>query len=108
MARYGTDKPDMRFGMELVDLSEVFAATEFRGFQQDAVKAIRVPGAADLGRNQLDALIDRAKALGAAGLVWMKVGEGGAIDVAGRQVLQRGRADGSGRRAAAPSRATCS
>ncbi len=79
-ARYGTDKPDVRFGLELVDLSEVFAATEFRGFQQDAVKAIRVPGAADLGRNQLDALIDRAKALGAAGLVWVKVGEGGAID----------------------------
>ncbi len=84
MERYGSDKPDVRFGMELVELGEVFAATEFRAFQQDAVKGIRVAGAgggdAALSRSQLDALTDRAKKLGAAGLVWMRVGEHDALD----------------------------
>jgi aspartyl-tRNA synthetase len=80
MERYGSDKPDTRFGMALVDLGEVFAATEFRAFQQDAVKGIRVPGGASMSRSQLDALTDRAKSLGAAGLVWMRVGEQGALD----------------------------
>jgi aspartyl-tRNA synthetase len=77
---YGSDKPDLRFGLELRDLSEVFAATEFRAFQQDAVKGIRVPGEGELGRGRLDALIERAKELGAAGLVWMRVREHGALD----------------------------
>ena len=80
MARYGSDKPDLRFGLELVDVSEPFAATEFRAFQADVVFAIRVPGGADFPRNRLDGLIDRAKQLGAAGLVWMRVQEGGALD----------------------------
>jgi aspartyl-tRNA synthetase len=79
-ARFGTDKPDLRFGLELVDLGDVFAATDFRAFQADAVKGIRVPGQGELGRARLDALIDRAKALGAAGLVWMRVGEGRVLD----------------------------
>jgi aspartyl-tRNA synthetase len=78
--RYGSDKPDLRFGLELADLNHVFAATEFRALQQESVKAIRVPGAGDLGRGRLDALIERAKSLGAAGLVWIRVGEGGALD----------------------------
>jgi aspartyl-tRNA synthetase len=80
MERYGTDKPDLRFGLELVDVTEVFAATEFRAFRADVVKAICVPGAADLGRNRLDALIERAKSLGAAGLVWMRVQDNGVLD----------------------------
>ena len=42
--RFGTDKPDLRFGVELVDVGEVFEATEFRAFQASAVKGIRVPG----------------------------------------------------------------
>ena len=50
MERFGTDKPDVRFGMELVDLTEVFAATEFQAFQADAVKGIRVPGEGDMSR----------------------------------------------------------
>jgi aspartyl-tRNA synthetase len=79
-ARFGTDKPDLRFGLELVDLGDVFATTGFRAFQADAVKGIRVPGQGELGRARLDALIDRAKALGAAGLVWMRVGEGRVLD----------------------------
>jgi aspartyl-tRNA synthetase len=80
MARYGTDKPDLRFGLELVDVTEVFAATEFRAFQGEAVKAIRVPGQGDLGRSRLDALIERAKQLGAPGLVWMRVRDGGVLE----------------------------
>ena len=79
--RYGTDKPDVRFGMELVDLGEVFAATEFRAFQADAVKGIRVPGlGATASRSTVDALVDRAKSLGAQGLVWMRVVDGGALE----------------------------
>ncbi|MBV8949663.1 MAG: aspartate--tRNA ligase [Actinobacteria bacterium] len=86
MERYGSDKPDTRFGMELVELGEVFAATEFRAFQTDAVKGIKVeragsgPGDGGMSRSRLDALTDRAKGLGAAGLVWMRVGEDGALD----------------------------
>src|SRR6476646_2425330 len=80
MERYGSYKPDLRFGLELEDLSEVFAATEFRGFQQDAVKGIRVPDGATMSRSQRDALVDRAKELGAAGLVWVIVGEHGALE----------------------------
>jgi aspartyl-tRNA synthetase len=67
--------------MELIELTPVFAATEFKAFQAACVKGIRVPGAAgDWGRNKLDGLTDRAKQLGAKGLVWMKVGDGGALD----------------------------
>jgi aspartyl-tRNA synthetase len=66
--------------MELVDLGEVFAATEFRAFQQDAVKGIRVDGQGAMSRSQLDALTDRAKKLGAAGLVWLRVGAHGALE----------------------------
>jgi aspartyl-tRNA synthetase len=74
MDRYGVDKPDLRFGMELVDLTSVVSATEFKAFQAPCVKGIRVPGKADeLGRGRLDALTARAKSLGAKGLVWLKV-----------------------------------
>lgn len=74
--RYGTDKPDLRFGMELVDLGAAVAATEFRAFQAPCVRAIRVPGSGSLGRSRLDALTERAKGLGAAGLVWLRVLDG--------------------------------
>ncbi|MBM3659596.1 MAG: aspartate--tRNA ligase [Actinobacteria bacterium] len=80
MGRYGSDKPDLRFGLELVDLNHVFGATEFRAFQADSVKGIRWPGQAELGRGRLDALIDRAKQLGAAGLVWVKVRDGATLE----------------------------
>jgi aspartyl-tRNA synthetase len=74
MNRFGIDKPDLRFGLELVELTPVFASTEFKAFAgAGAIKGIRVPGAAsEYGRNQLDKLTDRAKSLGAKGLVWMK------------------------------------
>jgi aspartyl-tRNA synthetase len=81
MERYGSDKPDVRFGMELVALDEVFAATEFRAFSgADAIKGIRVPAGGDMARSRLDALTDRAKSLGAAGLVWMRVRANGELD----------------------------
>jgi aspartyl-tRNA synthetase len=75
MERYGIDKPDLRFGMELVELTALFGSTEFKAFAGAAsIKGIRVAGGAeDYGRNQLDKLTDRAKQLGAKGLVWLKV-----------------------------------
>ena len=77
---YGSDKPDVRFGLELVDLGEVFGATEFKAFQADVVKGIRLPGEGSMSRAQLDKLVDRAKQLGAAGLVWMRVVDGGKLE----------------------------
>jgi len=77
MDRYGVDKPDMRFGMELVDLGEVFAGTEVRAFQAECVKALRLQQGSELGRNKLDALVERAKELGAKGLAWFKVSSAG-------------------------------
>src|SRR5207247_3494667 len=78
----GVDKPDLRFGMELVELTSRFAATEFKAFAgAGAIKGIRLPGRADeFGRSRLDALTDRAKQLGARGLVWMKVAGDGSLD----------------------------
>ncbi|MBA2438599.1 MAG: aspartate--tRNA ligase [Acidimicrobiia bacterium] len=81
MERFGSDKPDLRAGPELIELGEVFAATGFRAFAgADCIKGLRVAGQGDLGRNRLDALTDRAKALGAKGLVWLRVGQAGALD----------------------------
>ena len=87
----------------------MFAATEFKAFAAaGAIKGIRVPGAAaDYGRNKLDGLTDRAKALGAKGLVWMRVGEDGALDSPVAKFLSDDEQAGAGRRRSAPSRATC-
>ncbi len=79
MERYGSDKPDTRFAMELVELTPVFAATGFNAFKAPCVKGIRVPGGASRTRNQLDGLTDQAKRWGAKGLVWLKVEDGGAL-----------------------------
>lgn len=74
MDRFGVDKPDIRFGMELVELTDVFAGTEFKAFAgAPSVKAINASGRAeDFGRNKLDGLTDKAKSMGAKGLVWLK------------------------------------
>jgi aspartyl-tRNA synthetase len=70
---YGTDKPDLRFGMQLCDLSEVFAATDVKAFGASTVKALRLPGGAKLSRSRLDQLTDAAKELGAKGLAWFRI-----------------------------------
>ncbi len=76
MDRYGTDKPDLRFGMELIDLSPVFEGTEVKAFGAPSVKALLVEGASGLSRSKLDGLTDRAKQLGAKGLAWFRVTAG--------------------------------
>ncbi len=82
MDRFGVDKPDLRFGMELVELTGVFTGSAFQAFAgAPSVKGIRVPdGSAAHNRKALDALTERAKQLGAKGLVWMRVGAGGSLE----------------------------
>ncbi|MFS0786199.1 aspartate--tRNA ligase [Shouchella sp. 1P09AA] len=83
MNRYGSDKPDTRFGMELVDLTTVLEDTEFKVFRQaidsnGIVKGINLNGGADkLSRKEIDALTDFVKPYGAKGLAWLKVEEEG-------------------------------
>ncbi|MEZ5208395.1 MAG: aspartate--tRNA ligase [Acidimicrobiales bacterium] len=79
MERFGSDKPDTRFGMELVELTERFSATEFNAFKAPCVKGICVPGGGDKTRKQLDDLTEQAKRWGAKGLVWMRVGADGEL-----------------------------
>ncbi len=86
MERFGVDKPDLRFGLELIELTQIFASTEFKAFSTaESIKGLCVrageyPDTAAAGRNRLDALTDRAKKLGAKGLVWMRVQAGGQLD----------------------------
>lgn len=78
MEQYGSDKPDLRFGLELAVVSSAVRDSGFRVFS-DTVKgggvvaALRIPGQAEMTRNQIDSLTDRVKALGAGGLVWARV-----------------------------------
>ncbi len=76
MRRYGSDKPDLRYGMELADLSEAFRGTGFRAFagvldKGGVVKAFAAPGAASWSRKDLDGLVVEAQGRGASGLVWI-------------------------------------
>ena len=78
--RFGSDKPDIRFGMELVELTPIFADTGFNAFKAPCVKGICLKGGADTTRSRLDDLTDRAKRWGAKGLVWMRVRADGELD----------------------------
>ncbi|MGH3932258.1 MAG: aspartate--tRNA ligase, partial [Pseudonocardiaceae bacterium] len=79
MARYGSDKPDLRFGLELTELTGYFADTPFRVFQAPYVGAVVMPGGADQARRQLDAWQDWAKQRGAKGLAYVLVGGDGEL-----------------------------
>lgn len=78
MNKYGSDKPDLRFGMELIDLSDVLSETEFGVFKNaQSVKAIRVEGGSMLSRSQIDKFTDIAKSEGAGGLAYLTFENGG-------------------------------
>ncbi len=79
MARYGSDKPDLRFGLELIDCTSYFADTTFRVFQAPYVGAALMPGGADSPRRELDAWQDWAKARGAKGLAYILVAADGTL-----------------------------
>jgi len=80
IARYGSDKPDLRCGLEICELSDVFKDAEFRVFKQivaegGTVRGFAVPGGNIYTRNQIDTLVDQAKQMGFTGLIWVRPGE---------------------------------
>jgi aspartyl-tRNA synthetase len=77
MWRYGSDKPDLRCDLELVDLTELMAETEFRVFQADHVGAVVVPGGASYSRRELDEWQEWAKSRGGKGIAWLLIPEDG-------------------------------
>jgi aspartyl-tRNA synthetase len=79
MRRFGSDKPDLRFGNELVDVTDFFKETTFRVFQAEFVGAVVMPGGASSPRRELDAWQDWAKARGAKGLAYILVGDDGTL-----------------------------
>ncbi|MBI3626004.1 MAG: aspartate--tRNA ligase [Candidatus Rokubacteria bacterium] len=89
IARFGSDKPDLRVGLELADCSDVFRAAEFQAFAQvvtagGVVKGLRSPGGGGMSRKELDELVEMAKSFGAKGLVWAKVTPDGVQSPAAR------------------------
>ena len=99
MDKYGSDKPDLRIGMEIMDVSNIFADSNFRVFRDavaggGAVRALVVPGAGRYSRSQVDKLVDEAIDLGASGMVWARRGPEGEVQssilkVAGADTLGR-------------------
>ena len=79
MSKYGSDKPDLRFALELTDLTSYFAGTDFRVFQAPYVGAVVMPGGASQTRRELDAWQDWAKSRGARGLAYALIAEDGSI-----------------------------
>jgi len=83
MARFGSDKPDLRFGCELSDLTGYFAQTEFRVFQAPHVGAVVMPGGAAQTRKELDGWQDWARSRGARGLAYVLIGADGQVSDSG-------------------------
>jgi len=83
MARFGSDKPDLRFGCELGDLTGYFAGTGFGVFQAQHVGAVVMPGGAEQTRKELDGWQDWAKSRGARGLAYVLIGPDGMVSDAG-------------------------
>jgi aspartyl-tRNA synthetase len=84
MARYGTDKPDLRYDLEIVDVTEVLQRADFRIFQgvqgtAQRIRGLRIPGGARMSRRELDELQDVARRGGAAGALWVKRGDDGVL-----------------------------
>jgi aspartyl-tRNA synthetase len=79
MDKYGSDKPDLRFGLELVEVTDFFKETPFRVFQAPYVGAVVMPGGASTPRRELDAWQDWAKARGAKGIAYILVNEDGTL-----------------------------
>ncbi len=91
LAKYGLDKPDLRFGLELADATATFLGTEFAVFRSateagGAVVALRYPGGAALSRRDFDGLTEMAKEFGAKGMVWIALGAEGVKSPAARFV----------------------
>jgi aspartyl-tRNA synthetase len=89
LAKYGLDKPDLRFGLELAEVSDVMRGTEFAVFRSvmeshGAIVALRYPGGARLSRREFDALTELAKQFGGKGMVWIALGADGTKSSAAR------------------------
>jgi aspartyl-tRNA synthetase len=98
IAKYGSDKPDLRCGMEIANLSAAFAGTEFTLFRDaiaggGEVRGFAIPGAAKYSRRELDELVDQAKQFGGGALVWARAAEGtvqsSALKAAGEAAIRR-------------------
>ncbi len=100
--RFGSDKPDLRFGQELVDLTGYFTATQFRVFQAEHVGAVVMPGGASQTRRELDAWGDWARARGAKGLAYVTVGQDGTLGGVGKNLSDEERAHLAAAAGAAP------
>ena len=83
MSRFGSDKPDLRFGQELTDLTSYFAQSEFRVFQAPHVGAVVMPGGAAQTRRELDGWQDWARSRGARGLAYVLIGADGSVSDSG-------------------------
>ena len=96
MAKYGSDKPDLRFGTELVDMTGYFAQSEFRVFQAPHVGAVVMPGGAAQTRKELDGWQEWAKSRGARGLAYVLIGLDGLVADAGPVAKHLSEAERSG------------
>jgi len=99
MSRYGTDRPDIRFGLELVDASDVVAKSDFRIFRSvveggGVVKGLRAPGCGDYPRAQIDKLVETAQEFGAKGLAWLALDSDGEIRSSFAKFLSQAEVDG--------------